>query len=362
MRALRKQRSLNVPAAEERQAAKSAHLVYVTDRKPGFRRVKAGSGFAYRGPGGKPIRNSKILRRIRRLVIPPAWTDVWICPLENGHLQVTGRDDRGRKQYRYHTRWREVRDDAKYGRMAEFAAALPRMRRRISRDLRLPKLSQDKVLASVVRLLETTLIRVGNEEYARQNGSYGLTTMQNRHANVKGARIEFNFRGKSGKNHAIEITDKRIAKLVRRCQELPGGDLFQYIDEQGQVRDVNSSDVNDYLREISGQEFTAKDFRTWAGTLLAARLLREIGLVQKAPSKRAVAKMVQTVAEHLGNTPSVCRKCYVHPAVVDAYQNGHLTPLATLSQAYRGAGLRNEEAALIKLLKQHNRNGHSRAA
>ena len=269
------------------ESAKLARLRYLTDDRPGIARRKSGGGFVYCDPGGKRVRDKATLFRIRRLAIPPAWTKVWISPYENGHLQATGRDGRGRKQYRYHARWREVRDETKYAKMLAFARALPKIRRQIEEDLRLPGLSRRKVLAAVVRLLETTLIRVGNDEYARANNSYGLTTMQDKHVQVNGSHVQFKFRGKSGKWHAIELSDRRLARIVARCQDLPGQELFQYIDDQGVQQDVTSSDVNDYLREIAGEEFTAKDFRTWAGTVLAAMALEEF---EKFDSKRNVER------------------------------------------------------------------------
>ncbi len=255
------------------ESAGDAGLRYMRDDKAGIRRARAGNRFKYFLSDGKTVRDEATMERIRALVIPPAWEHVWICPLPNGHLQATGRDARGRKQYRYHPRFREVRDQSKYARLADFATALPRIRRRVTRDLRRPGIAREKVLASIVRLLEATLIRVGNEEYARQNGSYGLTTLRNEHARVNGKQIRFSFRGKSGKRHQVEIADRRLARLVKRCQELPGQELFEYLDENGESHGVNSSDVNEYLREISGKDFTAKDFRTWAGSLLAAEFL-----------------------------------------------------------------------------------------
>jgi DNA topoisomerase-1 len=249
--------------------AEEAGLRYVNDAMPGIRRRRAGRGFTYAGTDGRRLTDRRVLARIRALAIPPAWTDVWICPIARGHLQATGRDARGRKQYRYHARWREVRDEAKYGRMVAFGQALPRIRRRVEADLALPGLPRERVLAAVVRLLEKTAVRVGNEEYARENRSFGLTTLRNRHAEVGTSRIRFRFRGKGGKETEVELNDRRLARIVARCQELPGQALFTYLDEDGEPRTVDSADVNEYLREISGEEFTAKDFRTWAGTVLA---------------------------------------------------------------------------------------------
>ena len=336
-------------------AAKTAHLQYVSDESPGIRRRRAGKGFAYVDPKGRPIRDSETLARIRALVIPPAWTDVWICPNPEGHLQVTGHDDRGRKQYRYHARWREVRDDAKYGRMLAFGAALPRIRRRVRRDLKRPGLPREKVLAIVVYLLETTLIRIGNEQYARENGSYGLTTLRDQHARITGSTINFHFRGKSGKTRSVTVSDPLVARLVKRCRDLPGHELFQYLDESGQPHAIGSADVNDYLREISGHDFTAKDFRTWAGTLLAATTLVEIGPSKSARAgKKRVVAAVQIAAERLGNTLSVCRKCYIHPRVLESYLEGTLAnefQLATKSREHR-VGLRLSEVSLVSFLQK----------
>ena len=305
------------------ESARQAHLRYVSDTAPGIRRKRAGKHFSYVGLDGKPIRDASELQRIRRLAIPPAWTDIWICPFPNGHLQATGRDAKGRKQYRYHPRWREVRDEAKYERMIAFGEALPRIRRRVADDLALAGLPREKVLATVVRLLEMTLIRVGNDEYARANNSYGLTTLLDQHVNVDGSEVRFKFRGKSGKEHFIGLKDRHLARVVKRCQDLPGQDLFQYIDEEGVQRTVGSSDVNDYIKEITGEDFTAKDFRTWAGTVLAAWALEAFEeFDSQAQAKRNIVRAVETVAERLGNTPAICRKCYVHPAVLDAYLDG----------------------------------------
>ncbi len=290
-------------------------------------------------------------------MIPPAWTEVWICRDPNGHLQVTGHDAKGRKQYRYHPRWREVRDENKYDRLINFAEALPRIRRRVARDLGRKGLPREKVLAAVVKLLETTLVRVGNDEYAEANKSFGLTTMRNRHARVVGAKVRMEFSGKSGVHHEIDIREPRLAKIVRKCQELPGQELFQYVDEQGNVHDVGSSDVNDYLREVSGGDFTAKDFRTWAGTALATEALKEFeDFDTTAAAKRNVTKAIEHVAQRLGNTTAVCRKCYVHPAIVDAYMDRSL--LQTLknraeTELRRGISrLPAEEAAVLALLQQ----------
>jgi DNA topoisomerase-1 len=298
------------------------------------------------------VRDRATLDRIRSLAIPPAWESVWICPRGDGHLQATGRDARGRKQYRYHPQWREVRDETKYGRMAAFGRALPRIRRRVTRDLALPGLPREKILATLVRLLESTLIRVGNEEYARDNSSFGLTTLRTRQVAVDGAKIRFNFRGKSGVEHAIELHDRRMAGIVKRIRELPGQELFQYLDEAGERRSVESADVNAYIRDAAGGEFTSKDFRTWAGTLLAAKALREAGAFgSKAEAMRNVNSAIESVAKLLGNTKAVCRKCYVHPNVVDAYLEGRLQDTAA-GEAAVIALLTKPRSSLAALLKR----------
>jgi DNA topoisomerase-1 len=361
------------PSADPVESARAAGLRYVTADAPGIRRVRAGTGFKYVGPGGKPVADEETLGRIKSLVIPPAWTDLWICADPRGHLQAVGRDQRGRKQYRYHPRFREVRDENKYEKMIAFVHALPAIRRRVSRDLARPGLPREKVLAAVVRLLETTLIRVGNEEYADQNKSYGLTTLQDRHAKVSGSHVRFRFRGKSGVAHDIELDDPRLAKIIRKSQDLPGQELLQYQDEDGQVRDIGSGDVNEYLRDITGENFTAKDFRTWAGTVLAARALEEFKQVDsQAQAKKNVVNAIEAVAAKLGNTRAVCRKCYVHPAVIDSYLDGSL--LKHLGGEVRKMikplhQLRPEEAAVLVLLqkrladeqKQQRRQGRARA-
>ncbi len=312
-------------------SARAAGLRHVTDALPGISRQRSGTGLRYLAPGGKAIRKRETLVRIRALAVPPAWREVWICARDDGHLQATGRDARGRKQYRYHDRWREVRDETKYARMPAFARALPRIRRRVSQDLALPELPRDKVLATIVRLLEATRMRVGNEEYARQNDSFGLTTLRVRQVRVRGATMSFRFRGKSGVRHDIALSDRRLAAIVRRMRDLPGYELFQYVDERGDTRAVDSADVNGYLRAIAGDEFTSKDFRTWAGTVLAAEALQTLDL----------SKAIERVARQLGNTKAVCRKCYIHPAVIEAYLDG------SLGQAMSG---RNVEACVKRLL------------
>jgi DNA topoisomerase-1 len=368
MRRTRAIAELQLPAIanDATVAAQAAGLRYVSDARPGIRRLRSGRGFRYIGPDKIAVKDAKTLERIKSLVIPPAWTDVWISPLENGHLQATGRDVRGRKQSRYHPRWREVRDEAKYERLAVFAKSLPRIRRRVSHDLRLPGIARPKVLATIVRLLETTFIRVGNEEYVKQNGSYGLTTMRNGHAKVRGDTIQFSFKGKSGKEHCVEISDPRAARVVRRCQDLPGQELFQYSDENGEPHDVSSTDVNDYLREITGQEFTAKDFRTWAGTLLASQFLSQYEAHStEAQAKRAIVQTVKAVAEKLGNTPAVCRKAYIHPGVLEASLEGSLLrSLQTRPKQWARScnGLRNGEAALFMFLSSKQLRNHCKSA
>jgi len=335
------------------ESAQAAGLRYVSDMQPGIRRKKSGKGFSYRGTDGKTIRDSRELARIRSLAIPPAYTDVWICPSPNGHIQATGRDARGRKQYRYHAKWREVRDETKFERMLAFSEVLPKIRRRIERDLDRNGLSREKVLATVVRLLECTQIRVGNDEYAKANRSYGLTTLQDRHVEISGSKLRFEFRGKSGKTHTVSLNDRRLARIVQRCQALPGEDLFQYVDDEGVRQTIGSGDVNDYIREISGQEFTAKDFRTWAGTLLAVVALTEVGeWSTQRQAKSNVIRAIDRVAEQLNNTRAVCRKYYVHPAVFDAYLAG--TMLEALQNGTKHSlksDLNSEEASVVRLLQ-----------
>lgn len=337
--------------------ARAAGLRYVSDDQPGIRRVRAGKGFRFLDPVGNVVRDRGVLRRIRSLAIPPAWTEVWISVHAQGHIQATGRDDRGRKQYRYHPNWRRTRDESKYHRMIAFARALPGIRGRVEKDLSRRGLPRAKVLATVVRLLETTLIRVGHDEYARANQSFGLTTMHDRHARVSGASVHFAFRGKSGIRHTIDVRDRRLAAIVKRCRDLPGYELFQYVDDGGSPRDVKAEDVNEYLREVAGDDFTAKDFRTWAGTVLAARALQEIeSFDSKAQAKRYIVRAIENVAKRLGNTSAVCRKCYVHPAVIDSYLDGSLvrTLRRRVERDIRTAlpQLRPEEAAVLALLQE----------
>jgi DNA topoisomerase I len=342
------------------ESARIAGLRYVDDRRmPGIRRIGSKSRVRYVAPNGRTIGDLAELRRIKALVIPPAWKDVWICPDPRGHLQATGRDARGRKQYRYHPRWREVRDEVKYGRLIAFAQALPKIRRRTSADMRKSGLPRAKVLATVVQLLEKTLIRVGNEEYARENGSIGLTTMQDQHAKINGATVRFEFRGKSRVQHAVDLRDARLARIIKACRDLPGYELFQYVDDDGARQAVDSADVNTYVRDASGEDFTAKDFRTWAGTVLAAKALAAAAAFRSnADAKRKVVAAIESVARRLGNTKSVCRKCYIHPAILDAYMDGATIETITARAARlrrSTAGLTAEEAAVVGLIERRLR-------
>ena len=338
-------------------AAEEAGLRYVTDEQPGYTRKRKGKSFVYYDTEGKLIQDESRLLRIRRLAIPPAYTGVWICPSPSGHIQATGRDDRGRKQYRYHERWRAVRDENKYDRMVIFGDALPKIRRRIRTDLNLPDLPRTKVLATVVRLLERTFIRIGNEEYVKQNKSFGLTTMRNHHVEIKGSKLRFRFRGKSGVLQEVDVDDRRIAKIVRKLQELPGQELFRYLDEEGQLWDVTSQDVNTYLREITGEDFTAKDFRTWAGTVLMALALNAQESFQtKKQAKANVRSAITAVSKILGNTPAVCRKCYVHPAVLESYLDGNLIEGLKMKTEEgieeKVDNLRSDEIAVLRFLRR----------
>ncbi|HEY2512849.1 MAG TPA: DNA topoisomerase IB [Polyangiaceae bacterium] len=352
------------------ESARAAGLRHRGDDRPGIRRRGSGKGFRYLHPGGEVVRDDRTLRRIRALVIPPAWTGVWISPDEDSHIQATGRDAKGRKQYRYHPRFRALREETKYERMPAFAAALPRIRARVAADLSLPGLPRDKVLATLVRLLETTLIRVGNEEYARKNHSFGLTTLRDRHVKLEGNRVQFRFRGKSGKEHAIDVRDRHLASIVHRMAELPGHELFQYVDHDGRPHSVESGDVNGYLRAVSGLPFTAKDFRTWGGTVLAAVALREIERPaaeqedgakdafrgvrrRRAHARRQILAAIKAVAGKLGNTPAVCRKCYVHPAVLDGFLDGDVISVTTHTGRAGAPGtLKAEERALVAFLRR----------
>jgi DNA topoisomerase-1 len=341
---------------EAADSARAAGLRYSSDARPGIARKRNGRGFKYLGPNGRNVRSAVDLGRIRSLVIPPAWSKVWISPDPRGHLQATGRDARGRKQYRYHPRWRLVRDENKYGRLIEFAQVLPRIRRTTSEHLRRAGLPREKVLATVVQLLEKTLIRVGNDEYARSNRSYGLTTLRDGHVDVNGQRLRFTFRGKSGIEHEIDLSDRRLARIVKQCRDLPGYDLFQYLDESGERQTVGSGEVNAYLKEITGQDLTSKDFRTWAGTVLAAQVLRDLDtVVSDAEAKKNIVRAVEMVAKRLGNTKAVCRKCYIHPAIFDAYVDGSMarTLAARARKLARAADrLTEPEAAVLGLLQR----------
>ncbi len=338
-------------------AARAAGLRYVHDGRAGIHREAVKDGFRYLDAHGAPVEDETTLARIKSLVIPPAWQDVWICAQANGHLQATGRDARGRKQYRYHAKWRTARDEVKYERMLKFGDALPAIRHEVDRALKLPGLPREKVLATIVYLLEATMMRVGNEEYARTNKSFGLTTLRNRHVKVDGSDVQFSFRGKSGVYHKVKVHDRRLAGIVKRTRDLPGQELFQYIDEDGETHSVDSSDVNDYLRNITGEEYTAKDFRTWSGTVLAALALQEFEKFDsETQAKKNIVRAIESVAEKLGNTPTICRKCYVHPAVLDAYLEG--APLDVMRERTEEKlaedlhALQPEEAAVLAMLQQ----------
>lgn len=336
-------------------SAEEAGLRYVSDQTSGIRRRRAGRGFTYLAADGGSLRDAESLTRIRSLAIPPAWTDVWICPNPRGHLQATGRDARGRKQYRYHTQWRDVRDETKYARLTTFARALPQIRSQVDRDLALTGLPRDKVLATVIRLLEITLIRVGNKEYAKDNDSFGLTTMRDRHVGISGSTLQFEFRGKGGKQHVVDIRDPRLAKIVKQCQAIPGHELFQYVDDDGERRTVESTDVNEYLRRHAGEDFTAKEFRTWAGTVLMVRALKDLRPATSAPqAKQKLLRAIASVAERLGNTPAICRAYYVHPMVTERYLDGSLNAFfqAGPKKGRSRRGLSREEAEVLAFLSR----------
>jgi DNA topoisomerase-1 len=342
---------------DPQEAAENAGLLYVTDDKPGITRLKRGNGFRYVQPNGLPITETKTLERIARLAIPPAYSDVWICPRANGHIQATGRDAKGRKQYRYHEKFRSVRDNTKYEHMLEFAAALPAVRSKVDEHLAMRGLPREKVLATIVRLLETTMIRVGNADYAKQNQSFGLTTLRNRHVDIEGGQLRFQFKGKSGKQWRLQLKDRRIAKIVKACQELPGQHLFQYLDTDGVQREVTSSDINSYLKEVSGAEITAKDFRTWSGTVMAALALSECDKFDsEADAKRNIRSAIESVSARLGNTPTICRKCYIHPEIFNSYLSDSLA-LDIPEEGEREsqgdlARLNPEEAAVLLFLQR----------
>jgi len=336
------------------QSARAAGLRYVLDDMPGIARRPSGKkGFRYLGSDGKVVRDAATLERIRKLAIPPAYERVWICPHADGHLQATGRDARGRKQYRYHQRWRSLRDETKFDRMLAFGQALPQIRTQLTSHLGLPGLPREKVLATVLKLLDLTLIRVGNDEYARSNHSYGLTTLHNSHVSIEGTRLRFSFRGKSGKHHVVAVTDRKLARTVRRCQELPGQELFQYLAEDGTRHSIHSNDVNDYLRDLAGAEFTAKDFRTWAASVLAAREMAELGADDAKPTQKAALTAVRKVAERLGNTPTVCKKSYIHPEIFTRYHSQSLTQ--HMAGGAPTDGLAADEVAFLSLMTTEDR-------
>jgi DNA topoisomerase I len=344
---------------QHREAAARAGLSYVTDGVAGIRRERNGKGWSFYGPDGVLITDAASRKRIKGLVIPPAWTEVWICPDPDGHIQATARDARGRKQYRYHPLYRDTRDKSKFRRMLEFSEILPEIRERVERDLRARDLTRRQILATVVMLLDKTLIRVGNDEYARDNRSFGLTTLRGRHVEVKGAKLHFSFRGKSGVEHAISITDRKLARIVQQCQDLPGYELFKYIDESGKRQTISSDDVNAYLREVTGRDITAKDFRTWAGTMLAARELFLLGPAKsKREAERNMIRAIDAVAKRLGNTRAVCRKYYVHPGLVRTYLQGLTAPLERQPLARKArratptAALRRDEVAVLQFLQE----------
>ena len=344
--------SSNAPSPVK--SARLAGLRYVSDSSPGIRRRRAGKGFVFTGPGARRIRDPKVIQRIRSLVIPPAWTNVWICPSSFGHLQAVGRDARGRKQYRYHAQYRQHRDQTKFEHMISFGKALPRIRRQVTRDLRHPGLPKQKVLAAVVRLLDRTSIRVGNVEYARENQSFGLTTLRSRHVQITRSKLRFHFRGKSGQEHDIQLEDPRLARILKQCNDLPGHELFMYLTDEGEPAKVSSEDVNEYIRDIAAQDFTAKDFRTWAGSSLALLELQALGPAGSASAaKRNLVAAIKTVAQRLGNRPAACRKYYVHPAVLEGYTRGLLVGLSDEHRSSkRVCALRKEELALMKLLEK----------
>ena len=337
-------------------AARDAGLRYVDDRRPGISRRRRGRQFGYFYADGKPVHDEGELARIRALAVPPAYTDVWISPIANGHMQATGRDARGRKQYRYHKRWRDVRDEAKYHRLVAFGRALPKIRAAVAKDLQGEELSRGKVLAAVVALLDMTGIRVGNEEYAQANGSFGLTTLRTRHVSLNGSRVRLAFQGKTGKKHRILLDDRRLARIIKRCLDLPGEELFSYVGDDGSVTGVSSDDVNQYIREIAGDDFSAKDFRTWLGTVECIAGLTEAA-EQVADAKSNVAAALERVAARLGNTPAICRKAYVHPAVIDTYMRLHHLPKRTERAAKRGAVLSPEERFALRFVERWERKG-----
>jgi DNA topoisomerase-1 len=336
------------------KSAMIAGLRYVRPEGPGIRRLRHGKSFRYLAPDGRPIKDERELSRIRSLVIPPAWEEVWICPTSAGHVQAVGRDAKGRKQYRYHSLYRLVRDQTKFGRMLAFGAALPKIRARIDEDQRRPGMPRNKVLAAVVKLLDTTCMRIGNDEYKKQNDSYGLTTLQDQHVRVEGNTMRFRFRGKSGQEQNITLNDPIVAKIVKKSRDLPGYELFQYVDDAGQVCDITSNDVNDYIREISGEEFTAKDFRTWGGTGFAALTLESIGAAEtKNNAKKNIVAAIKAVAEKLGNRPATCKKYYVHPAILEAYEDGTLFDILNTCACKTEGDTQRAEECVVKLVTKY---------
>jgi DNA topoisomerase-1 len=352
--------------AEPVASAALAGLRYVSDAQPGIRRRHVSRGVSYIGPDGSVIRRAAEIKRIQALAVPPAWTDVWICPDPRGHIQATGRDAKRRKQYRYHHQWRATRDETKFDRMQAFAAALPILRRRTNADLSRPGLPRNKVIAAIVQLLEKSLIRIGNEEYARQNGSFGLTTLRNRHVRVGRRMLRFQFRGKSGIRHSVDVDDRRLAQVVKQCRDLPGHELFRYVDSGGRAQSVGSGDINDYIRQVTGEDFTAKDFRTWSATVLAVTALRELPAAPtRGRSEKNVLLAIEAVARLLGNTRTVCRKSYVHPGVVDSYMDGSMRKVlgrASRIASRQTSGLRPDEVAVVALLRSLSARGAKRAA
>lgn len=340
--------------ADSVDTARAVGLRYVSDQVPGIRRYRAKDGFRYKDRHGQPIKDEAVLARVKSLAIPPAWEEVWICPYANGHLQATGRDARGRKQYRYHPKWREVRDEAKYERMIKFGKALPALRDKVALDLAKPGLPREKVLAAVIRMLDLTGVRIGNEEYARENRSFGLTTLLNRHVRVTGAQIELRFRGKSKVFHALKVRDRRMANIIRRMRDLPGQELFHYLNDQDEVCSIESSDVNEYLRAITGENYTAKDFRTWTGTMLATLLLLDLAhYASKTEAKKNVEEAVKIVAQRLGNTPRICKTCYIHPAVFETYLDEEKWRQWQVCQTQAGDRQNCEEEIVLDFLERH---------
>ena len=339
---------------EPEYSAGVAGLKYVSDSNPGYRRRKSGRGFIYTNPKGEKVSDPELLERFRQLVIPPAWRDVWICPDRKGHIQVTGRDQKGRKQYIYHPDWEEIRNSTKFYRMIDFAAAIPLIRKTVDEDLSKRGLTREKVLALIIDLMEKTLIRVGNQEYAKLNDSYGITTLKDEHVDVNGSSIEFLFKGKSGKQWIVNIKDRRLARLVKQCQDLPGQEVFSYIDEEGKLKTVDSFEVNEYIRQISGQDFSAKDFRTWNGTVIAAVHLFNLGPPEnEKDEKRKVQETIKAVSAELINTPAICRKYYIHPDILTAFSDGTLFSemKKVVNKETKANGLRAEEKAVLRILQ-----------